>query len=140
MKVLIFAIGSRGDVQPFLALAKGLEARGHTVTLSAPKSFTGIIEAAGLTAAPLPVDFQALMEQPEIKAAMKSFTGKLKAYRWASDIMNDQMSAMWRIGMDLAPDVILHHFKGQLSSHIARKFGVPSVPVMLQPGFTPTRE
>jgi len=140
MKILVFAIGTRGDVQPFIAVGTALQARGHAVTLSAPKSFTAMVEASGLTPAPLPVDFQALIEEPEIKAAMQSFSGKLKAYRWASEIMNEQMSEMWRIGCEVEPDLILHHFKGQMAPYIGRRFNSPSIPLMLQPGFMPTRE
>jgi UDP:flavonoid glycosyltransferase YjiC (YdhE family) len=38
MRVLIGAFGSRGDVQPMLALAEALVARGHTVALAVPPS------------------------------------------------------------------------------------------------------
>ena len=35
----LIAIGSRGDVQPFVALSLGLRARGHKVTLMAHENF-----------------------------------------------------------------------------------------------------
>src|SRR5439155_10963265 len=38
MRVLIGAFGTRGDVQPMLALAHALEARGHSVTMAVPPS------------------------------------------------------------------------------------------------------
>lgn len=140
MKILLLAIGSRGDVQPFVALGRALSARGHAVTLAAPGGFAAMAQAAGLPFHPLPVDFQALLETPEIEAAMTSFTGKLKAYRWANDIMNDQLTAIWRLGLELKPDVILNHFKGALAPQLARRLGGVSMPVMLQPGFTATHE
>ncbi len=34
MKVVILTLGSRGDVQPYLALAVGLQQAGHQVTLA----------------------------------------------------------------------------------------------------------
>lgn len=138
MKILIFAIGSRGDVQPFLALAKGLEAAGHEIVVSGPKNFIGFIEAQGLVARPLPTDIQAMMEEPEIKAAMNSITGRLKAFRWATDLMNDQMSAIWEITMAEAPDLILHHFKATAAPYLARALGIVSIPVLLQPAFATT--
>lgn len=140
MKVLLLAIGSRGDVQPFVALGRELAARGHRVVLAAPRGFAGMVEAAGLIYRALPVDFQEMMQEPEIKAAMTSFTGKLKAYRWATDIMNAQLSAIWEIGLEEQPEVILNHFKGALAPQLARKLGAVSIPVMLQPGFMPTDE
>ena len=38
MKIVISTLGSRGDVQPYLALAVGLQNDGHRVSLSAPKT------------------------------------------------------------------------------------------------------
>ncbi len=140
MKVLLIAIGTRGDVQPFVVLGHALAARGHDVSIAAANSFSKMIDAAGLRHCMLPVDFQELMQEPEIKAAMTTFTGKLKAYRWASEAMNDQLDTTWAIGQDVSPDLILHHPKGALAPYLARKLGAYSVPVMLQPGFVPTGE
>ena len=53
--------------------------------------------------------------------------------------MNKQFSAMWRIGHDVVPDMILYHFKGVIAPYLGRRFNVPAWPIMLQPGFTPTR-
>jgi len=41
MRVVIAAMGSRGDIQPALALALGLRSAGHLVTVSAPPDFAG---------------------------------------------------------------------------------------------------
>lgn len=140
MKILLLAIGSRGDVQPFVALGRALRQRGHTVALAAPTGFAAMAGNAGLAFHPLPVDFQSLLESPVIQAAMKGFVGKLKAYRWANDIMNDQLTEIWKIGLDVAPDLILNHFKGALAPQLARRLGGISIPVMLQPGFMPTHD
>ena len=40
----IIAIGSRGDVQPFVALALGLMDRGHQVTMMAHENFNNFVE------------------------------------------------------------------------------------------------
>ncbi len=50
MKVLLAAIGSRGDVAPMVALGRGLVARGHQVMLLVPSDLTGFVEAHGLLA------------------------------------------------------------------------------------------
>jgi Glycosyltransferase family 28 N-terminal domain len=39
LKIGIFNWGTRGDVQPFIALALGLANQGHQVTLFAPENF-----------------------------------------------------------------------------------------------------
>ena len=43
MKVGIFTFGSRGDVQPYLALAVGLRQAGHDVFLCAPPDFAELV-------------------------------------------------------------------------------------------------
>lgn len=48
MKVLLAPFGSRGDVQPMLALGQALAMRGHAVTVCAPPDFSGWIARLGL--------------------------------------------------------------------------------------------
>lgn len=138
MKVLLFGIGTRGDVQPFVALGRGLAARGHDVTLAAPRGFAPMVEAAGLQAAKLPADTEELMQTPEIQAAMASLSGRLRAFSGMAELMNRQLGAVWEIGHAVRPDVILAHVKAGLAPYLGRSLGVPTLPVYLQPGMTPT--
>ena len=48
MHVFILTLGTRGDVQPYVALGKGLVEAGHTVTVCTSSSFEGFIEEDGL--------------------------------------------------------------------------------------------
>lgn len=48
MRYLLLAWGSRGDVQPFVALGLGLRAAGHEVTVAATLDFEAWIREAGL--------------------------------------------------------------------------------------------
>lgn len=47
MKILSHAFGSRGDTQPYLALAVGLQQAGHRVTLAASHNFAAWIASYG---------------------------------------------------------------------------------------------
>ncbi len=62
MKIAIIAYGTRGDVQPLLALGKGLQRAGHEVFVIAGANFKIWIEQHGLQAASSTVDTQSLME------------------------------------------------------------------------------
>ena len=62
MRITIIAIGTRGDVQPAIALGKALQGRGHRVRLLAGANFADWIRSHGLEAAPATVDMQATME------------------------------------------------------------------------------
>src|SRR5262249_26494641 len=48
MQVLLSTIGSRGDVQPLLALALELRTQGHQCRLCAPPDFRDFVEAYGV--------------------------------------------------------------------------------------------
>jgi sterol 3beta-glucosyltransferase len=48
MRILIFTLGSRGDFQPYLALAVGLQRAGHQVTLAAPASAAAWVQSYGV--------------------------------------------------------------------------------------------
>lgn len=48
MRIAIITIGSRGDVQPFIALGQGLIKAGHTVRLVTHQDFEVFVESHGL--------------------------------------------------------------------------------------------
>jgi len=49
VRILVTSAGSRGDIQPVLALALGLQARGHAVRFAAPPNFADWVRGQGLT-------------------------------------------------------------------------------------------
>ncbi|MGO9957394.1 MAG: glycosyltransferase [Solirubrobacteraceae bacterium] len=53
MRITILTVGSRGDVQPFLALGLGLERAGHRVRLATHLRFEPYVTRTGLEFAPL---------------------------------------------------------------------------------------
>ena len=53
MRVLLSTIGSRGDVQPLVALASQLKALGQDVHLCVPPDFREWIEGLGFSVTPI---------------------------------------------------------------------------------------
>ena len=49
MRVAIVTVGTRGDVQPLLALALALKAAGHEAVICANDNFRAWVEAAGIS-------------------------------------------------------------------------------------------
>ncbi len=62
MQIVMFSYGTRGDVQPQLALAEALGAAGHRVRVGAPTNLRGLVEGAGVEYAPLSGDSQEILE------------------------------------------------------------------------------
>lgn len=60
MKFLIGAFGTRGDVQPGLALAQALGARRHSVTLAVPPDSLSLARAQGIEAQGVGLDYESI--------------------------------------------------------------------------------
>ncbi|HQZ21448.1 MAG TPA: glycosyltransferase [Thermoflexales bacterium] len=96
MKIAIIATGSQGDVQPYIALGKGLKAAGHTVRLLSNENYQKAIAAQGLDFWPLRGNVQEIAESEEIKALLEkgnfieitrktAAEAKRAALNWAQD-------------------------------------------------------
>ena len=48
MRIVIVASGSRGDVQPFLALGLGLKEAGHEVKVATAENYKDFVEERGM--------------------------------------------------------------------------------------------
>ena len=55
-RITVLATGSRGDVQPFLALAAGLQRRGQAVRLVCNELYAGLARSYGLDVRPVSWD------------------------------------------------------------------------------------
>jgi UDP:flavonoid glycosyltransferase YjiC (YdhE family) len=61
MKITVFAAGSRGDIQPCVALSRSLQQAGYRICLAAPEDFAGFIQEHGVDFYPLRGDVQQIM-------------------------------------------------------------------------------
>ena len=64
MDIMLTASGTRGDVQPALALSLGLRQAGHTVRIAAGANFKPWIESYGFDCLPL-LDMEAMMQSQD---------------------------------------------------------------------------
>jgi sterol 3beta-glucosyltransferase len=137
MKITILTYGSRGDVQPYLALALGLQKAGHTVRLAAPHRFTDFITRYGIPFAPLPGD-------PEILSGFMNdlHTHPLGAVRsfvkYIYTVAGPVVMAASQACEDA--DLIVHSFFFTTAAHtLAHSLGIPDVSIQVFPMFAPTR-
>jgi sterol 3beta-glucosyltransferase len=71
MQIAIIALGSRGDVQPYIALGKGLKAAGHQVRLLTHENFEALVNSHGLAFWPLKGNVQEFMETPKMRELLE---------------------------------------------------------------------
>lgn len=72
MKITILTTGSRGDVQPFIALGQGLQQVGHQVKIATHDTFQNMVENYGLNFAMISGDVQTIMTSEAGQQMMKS--------------------------------------------------------------------
>ena len=137
MEITILTYGSRGDVQPFLALAVGLQRAGHVVKLAAPYRFENSV-------IPYNIPFVPLAGDPEVISQRLNDAGAnpISMVRAMSDYIfsiADQVARQAFVACDEA-DLIVHSFLFTTGGHsLARKLGIPDISVQTFPIFAPTR-
>jgi sterol 3beta-glucosyltransferase len=71
MKIAITTVGTRGDLQPYIALGLGLRDAGHEVLIVSSKNEEFFVKNYGLEFYALSVDIQKLMDGEEVQAMSK---------------------------------------------------------------------
>ncbi|OKA05249.1 glycosyltransferase [Amycolatopsis regifaucium] len=146
MRALLVTHGTRGDVQPMLALAVALRDRGHEVVLAAPDSFADAAGEYDIEFASLGEGPNRLMDDPVVKEAIeggyRGVRGKVTAVRTARRVKPMMVEVLHNVGevaKTSRADVVVHT-TGVPAHHAAEMLGVPAVVVTLQPGWIPTGE
>jgi sterol 3beta-glucosyltransferase len=71
MRVAIIAPGSRGDVQPYIALGKGLEQAGHVVRLVTHQNFEMLVNSHGLEFWPVEGSVKDIAQSKEMRGLLE---------------------------------------------------------------------
>jgi sterol 3beta-glucosyltransferase len=100
MHITILVLGSRGDVQPYVALGRGLQDAGHRIRVVTFESFAPLVREQGLDFEPVKGDAQAILNNAAGVGLMEStgnvFTalrGVLKTYGALVDDYIDAFSS-----------------------------------------------
>ncbi|KAM5370019.1 hypothetical protein ACJZ2D_008702 [Fusarium nematophilum] len=148
MNVVIQVVGSRGDVQPFIALGTALQSYGHRVRLATHDTFADFVRESGLEFFPIGGDPEHLMaymvKNPGLMPSLSSLgdgdlTRKRRMVRdillgcWRSCIERDGIS-----GRPFVADAIIANPPGFAYVHCGEALGIP-VHVMFTMPWTPTK-
>ncbi|MFD3685105.1 glycosyltransferase [Nocardiopsis sp. NPDC058631] len=144
MHALLLTHGTRGDVQPFLALALALGAAGHTATVVGPQSYAPLASGYGVPYRPVDDGPNALMDDPGMKGVMETGLRGLRGAAHTAALLREITPRLRQVYADMAAAVdpgadVVVHIPGMPGGHIAEHLGVPAVPVALQPSWVPTR-
>ena len=140
MNVAILALGTRGDVQPYVALGAGLKEAGHEVALVTGKGFEGLVAGRGLRSAALDVDPLELAQSQEGRAALRSPKAALRMARGLMPAMRRMLVDEWEAVVSLEADAVVYHPKALGGYHVAEALGIPGFLALASPALSPTRE
>ncbi len=136
VRVLLIAIGTRGDVQPALALALRLRAHGHAVTLCVSPNFVAWAERLGFEAVPLGVEMR--MPSPSAGAAPSLTPEALERLRASMpDLVANQFDVVGpaAVGCDAIIGANAHQYA---APSVAEQLGIACVTAVYAPTAFPS--
>ena len=139
MKITIIAIGSRGDVQPHIALGVGLKEAGHSVGVLTSEDFRELTVTSGLAFHEVGGSMQAISREMNDLLERGNF---LKILTKMGEAAANLALLAAKNGLEACQgsDLLVSGLGGLfVAQAISEKLGVPLVPAYLYP-FTPTRE
>ncbi len=138
MRITILTLGSRGDVQPFLALAVGLQRTGrYQVRFAAPDNFEPLAREYGLNFFPLGVDAQKMLGPGGIDPDRNILLWFWEVLRSMKPLAERIAENSWLACQD--SELIIYSAMGIGAYHVAEKLDIPCMMASPIPGFAPTR-
>lgn len=121
--IALLTIGSRGDVQPYIAFGRGLMKEGHKVTIITHSEFRGFVETHGIgfkEIAGNPAELMSLMVEHEsmnigmLRDASSKFSG------WITDLLD----TTWIACKDENFDILVESPSAMAGIHIAEALNI----------------
>ena len=132
--IVIFAIGTQGDIRPCVALGQGLQRAGYPVRMATSENFAELVREAGLEFFPLTADFQAMLDSDRsigdkgmnVRAMVRIFRERYAS--WAVNWVREGLAASEGAGLLIGvSNSIL------LAKALSESQGIPFAIARLQP-------
>src|SRR5258708_7894926 len=122
MRFIIVALGSGGDVRPYIALAQELQANSHEVAIATSYDHFDLVCDFGIDCIPMKL----LSEEP-ISFFNTRFTNAIVS---GFEVSEDFLLEMWNVCQDA--DVLIYNANTFYCYYIAEKLGIPSFGAFVQ--------
>jgi sterol 3beta-glucosyltransferase len=142
--ITLLTSGTRGDVQPYLALGLGLRDAGYHIRIATHDAFVPMVERVGLEHVRLSENPSDLFAKPGGEHALRFDGNPIQNLRASLKFIHDSQisselmfDSAWRACQD--SDALIIGLPTTWGAHIADALHIPHVRCFLQP-FTPTHE
>jgi sterol 3beta-glucosyltransferase len=142
MRIGMIALGSRGDVQPYVALGKGLKQAGYEVVLLTHDPYKRLVLGEGLEFFAIGGNPRSIvdrvMNQARVGEKPNEFDFMRKVVPLIKPLRYEIVTRCWQ-GCQEVDALVLNALGIVVGIPMAQKRGIPAFPAYLQP-MTPTRE
>jgi len=142
LNIGIFTYGTRGDVQPYIALALGLMEKGHQVTIAAPENFKELVEGFDVAFHPLYGNAEAEMNSPLGQSILRS-ENTIKLMKYFFKVLHDirvPLRKSYIEGINKIDFIIANAATIPITSAIAEKQNKKIAFTYFMPPIVPTTE
>jgi len=135
MQITILTVGTRGDVQPYVALGLGLRRAGHAVRLATHGIFREFVAGCGLDFAPVEGNPQEVMSGAEGQEWLESGRNPIAFLRHGMKLLRPLLERMLTDSITACEgaEAIIFSTFAFGGYHVAEKMGVPCIGSALQP-------
>jgi vancomycin aglycone glucosyltransferase len=127
MKFVVAGYGSRGDVEPCIAVAWELLRRGHDVRMAVtvPPDMLAFVESTGLTSIPYGPDWHALLQDEDFVRMMQNPVKAIsQAVEYVANVWDDKSATLTSVAD--GADLLLAGITEQgLAANVAEYHGIP---------------
>lgn len=127
---VLLTIGSRGDVQPYVALAKGLMKEGHHVTIATHLEFQAWVEGYGISFKSIagdPTELMSLMVKHSTLSVSFFKEASSRFRNWINELLNTSWEACQ------GADILIESPSAMGGIHIAEALGIPYMRAFTMP-------
>ncbi|WMT88576.1 glycosyltransferase [Pelagibacterium sp. 26DY04] len=132
-RIAMATLGTQGDIQPYVALARAMKAQGYSVVLGATDDFEPMISSYGLEFWSLGPSMQEFVKQSQFERAMNQnlLVNAPSLLRQGQKIVDRAARSAW--DMAQGADCIILNMNTSFSIDIAEALDIPAIVAALQP-------
>jgi len=138
MRIIIPTIGTRGDVQPYIALALGLQTAGHQVVIASHPSLKSLVESYGVPFSPMGPDVDLGVEAAIIRGKSRNvMMGFARIMKFSFRMLEESHAELLELCRNQDLIVISHSAAGSIEADLLK---IPTVSTTLMPMAIPSND